>query len=156
MKILASLLIYLLIFPLIILSIPIVSTLLLTSWTGRTTIFGNEKWGRANNHPVHPTTGYWQEFAWLVWRNPVNNLMAITLAVKQKPYILVGDSGIGEKYRGGFYRIYMGKFWEYYWIKPYGKRCIRARIGWKINGKSLNERCEFVFTITPWKEYLGA
>lgn len=142
--------------PAIALSVPAVALLLKTSWDGRSTIFGNAKWGRANNHPSYPTKGWWQEFKWLVYRNPVNNLMTKTLAVdtSHEDYILTGDSGIGDKTHGGFYKVKLGKFWEYYWIKPYGTRCIRVRIGWKIYNSDLP--AAFVFAINPWKEYLGA
>jgi hypothetical protein len=134
-------------------SMPVVALLLLTGWDGKSTIFGNAKWGRGNNHYAYPTKNYWQEFLWLVWRNPVNNLMTKTLSVTKAPYSLIGDGGIGDKTRGGLYRALMGSAWEYYWIKPYGKRCIRARIGWKIH--NADRPAAFVFVINPWKEYLG-
>jgi hypothetical protein len=153
--IIISLLIFLLTLPVIILSIPAVAILLLTSWNGKTTIFGNAKWGRANNHPspTSRTSGYLQELLWLVWRNPVNNFLTETLSVTKAPYKLTGDPDIGDKTKGGFYSIRMGDAWEYYWIKPYGKRCIRARIGWKIH--NADSPSAFVFAINPWKEYSG-
>jgi len=147
--------------PAMVISVPVVAVLLLTSWDGRTTIFGNAKWGRANDHFAYPTKGYWQEFNWLVLRNPVNNLAGQFLGVPQRPYELIGDENIGDKIAGGFYAIHMpledGPAWEYYWIKPYNildqKRCIRARIGWKI--KDNIGKAAFVFAINPWKKYLG-
>lgn len=157
MRLLISIAIFLLIcVPAIVLSVPVVGGLLLTSWGGYTTIFGNAKWGRGNTHFSTPTKGWWQEFKWLVYRNPVNNLMARTLAIEwgAATRIVKGDEDIGDKTHGGFYRAYVLNFWEYYWIKPYGKRCLRVRIGWKILNS--DTPAAFVFSINPIKPYLGA
>lgn len=145
--------------PAILISVPVVAVLLLTAWDGRTTIFGNEKWGRANDHFAYPTKTYWEEFNWLVLRNPVNNLHSKYLAITQGFYKLDGDSEIGDKKKGGFYAIRMGRFWEYYWIKPYtvfgSRHCIRVRVGWKIHGNTVGNDSSFVFAVNPWKTYLG-
>lgn len=148
--------------PAIIISIPVVGGLLLTSWDGRSTIFGNSKWGRGNNHFSHPTTGFWSEFSWLVWRNPVNNLHFNYLSVDALPYVISGDDNIGDKIAGGFYealRLRRPRVWEYYWIKSYTlfgyKRCIRVRIGWKIH-KCMYDKAAFVFAINPLKPYSGS
>lgn len=144
--------------PIIIISVPVVGVMLLTKWDGRSTIFGNSKWGRANNHFAYPTKNYWEEFIWLVYRNPVNNLMTNNLAVSQRAYILKGDAYIGDKQKGGFYTVKMGRAWEYYWIKPYTifgiKKCIRVRIGWKIY-KNTNSTAQFVFVPNPIMTYRG-
>lgn len=153
-SIISTLIFLLICIPMIIVSAPVVAILLLTKWDGYSTIFGNSKWGRANNHFAYPTKTYWEEFNWLVIRNPVNNLMSHSLALKMKPYTLEGDENIGDKIAGGFYKITMGKGWEYYYIKPYGTRCIRIRIGWKIKGND-TELAPFVFAINFWKSYSG-
>ncbi len=140
--------------PVLIVSYPVVAVLLLTRWDGYTTVFGNEKWGRGNGHYKHATKGYWQEFLWLAYRNPINNMMN-SLAVTCKPYILIGNRKTGDKIAGGFYKIHMGKAWEIYWIKPYGKFCIRVRLGWKIEGKNPGEKCPLVFAIHPVMKYRG-
>lgn len=163
MRVLFSALIFFFIcLPAILLSIAAVPVMLLCGWDGRSTIFGNKKWGKGNEHPSHGTKGFWQEFNWLVFRNPVNNLHSFALAVPMKPYYLKGDGTIGDKTHGGFYRVRMGwhlddiKTWEYYWIYPYSKKlCIRARIGWKINGNSREALAPFVFTFNPVKPYRG-
>lgn len=142
----------LIVLPCIVVSYPAVALMLLTAWNGRTTIFGNAKHGYGEDRGY---IGYWQEFAWLVWRNPVNNLLSDTLAVRCSKYVLIGDSGIGDKSRGGFYKIIMDGGWEYYWIKPYGKRCIRLRMGWKIQGKKAGELCEWVLSFNPMHGYSG-
>jgi hypothetical protein len=143
--------------PMVLLSVPVVAWLLCTDWDGRTTIFGNAKWGRATDHFAYPTEGkFWKEFLWLVYRNPVNNLLTKTLAYDWKvseEVVLNGDLQIGDKVKGGFYSCFVGKFWEYYWIKPYGSRCIRARIGWKLYNS--DHPAAFVFAFNPWKQYLG-
>lgn len=133
---------------------PAVALLLLTRWDGRTTIFGNEKWGRGNDHHTHATKGYWQEFNWLTYRNPINNMMN-RFSVIGRPYILVGNPNTGDKSEGGFYRVRMGKAWEIYWIYPYGRHCIRVRLGWKIHRKNPGENCPLVFVINPFMPYRG-
>lgn len=138
----------------IVLSIPFVALALLTKWDGTTTIFGNRKWGRANNHFLYPTKGYWQEFNWLVIRNPVYNLNSEWLAATIAPFTSEGDLGIGDKKKQGYYKIKMGRFFEFYLVKKYLKtRCLRIRIGWKINEHE--GKAPFVFSINPFKKYSG-
>lgn len=139
----------LLVIPCIILGYPIVAILLLTPWDGRTTWFGNAKHGKG------ALPGHWHEFLWLAWSNPVNNLLSITLAVPYAGNVVTGDPGISDATHGGYYNISMGKAWEVYIITPYGKRCIRLRAGWKINGKQPGDLCEMVLTFNPMKPYLG-
>lgn len=154
LHLLASALIWLIVgLPAIVLGYPVLAILLLTKWDGRSTPWGNEKWGRATTHPSVPTTGYLSQLIWMAWRNPVYNLYAITLAAPAGARWGEGDPGIGDKYHGGFYRVRSGVFWEYYWVKPYGARCIRARWGWKMQANT--GPASFVFSINPWKEYAG-
>jgi hypothetical protein len=146
------------ILPAIATSIFFVPLMLLTKWDGRTTIFGNEKWGRGNNHFSFPTKGFGQELVWLIWRNPVNNLHSVTLATLCLSSRLIGNPNIGDKIAGGFYSAFSNAgAWEYYWVKPYilfgAARCIRVRIGWKIKDAGLF--APFVFAINPWKPYSG-
>jgi hypothetical protein len=135
----------------------VVPLILPTKWEGYTTIFGNAKWGRGRTHPYNFTRGFWSECNWLVLRNPVNNLMCRTLAVRAGAYHLVGDARIGDKTKGGFYYARMREFWEFYWVKPYtvfgSKRCVRVRVGWKIVNS--DRPAAFVFAISPFKRYLG-
>lgn len=157
---LISFIIWLATLPIFILSFIVVPLLLITKWDARSTVFGNFKWGRATDHYLYPTrNNYWREFVWLVLRNPIYNFDAVNLAVNQKPYTLVGDPEIGDKLKGGFYRVKMGWAWEYYWIKPYTlngqRRCIRLRIGWKIAGND-TPTAQFVFSVNPIRKYLGA
>lgn len=160
-RIFLSSIIYLATLPIIFAGYPVVALLLLTSWDGRSTIWGNRKWGRAREHPSPDsrTSGYWSELLWLAWRNPVNNLFCEVLAVDWSQEIrrVRGDEDIGDKKRGGFYAASVGDIWEYYWVKPYtvfgARRCVRARIGWKILNADMP--AAFVFAINPWKKYLG-
>lgn len=145
MKYLTYILIFIICIPI---GIPAVAILLLTPWSGATTIFGNVKHGKG------PIPYYWNAFCWLAFRNPVNNLLSITLAAPYEPYSLKGDPDIGDHTKGGSYKISMGKYWEYYLIKPYGKRCFRMRLGWKINQKT-GGLCEYVFAIEPFMKYSG-
>ena len=141
---------YTLIFVLgIIVSAPAVAILLLTPWDGRTTIFGNKQHGRGNNHFSTPTKGYWQEWKWLVIRNPVNNLGELLAAPYSTP-VITGNTGIIDQREQGSYRIRMGKYWEYglvwYWSKT---RCLRIRLGWKILGNK-DGTCNYVLSVIPF------
>lgn len=152
---LISFLIWLLItMPVKVVSVPVVAVLLLTSWDGRNTVFGNRTYGRGTNHPDHGTQGkYWLEFNWLVLRNPCWNLDNEVLCLGKGEYTASGDLGISDKHRGGFYSVRQGWAWEYYWIKPYGiKRCIRARIGWKLFNPD-STKAAFVFSVNPFKPF---
>jgi hypothetical protein len=144
--------------PLIIISVPVVAVMLLTKWSGYTTLFGNEKWGRGHDHFEFATKTYWQEFNWLVLRNPVNNLHSQFLSVAQSLYRLEGNYPIGDKVAGGRYFIKMNSAWEFYYIKPYtvfgSHRCVRLRAGWKIESND-KPRASFVFAINPVKSYQG-
>ncbi len=147
--------------PAIIIAPFVVSVLLLTKWDGRSTIFGNRRHGRGNNHFSFPTKGYWQEFNWLVLRNPVSNLCFETLAIKQDFYKIkcVPVCNIGDKDNEGYYLIKMGKFWEFHYIKKYTifgfKKCIRLRAGWRIKDNE-NKTASFTFQFNPIKTYRGA
>lgn len=139
--------------PLQYMAVPL---LLLTKWDGTSTLFGNRLYGRGNSHPVHGTKGFWQEFVWLTYRNPINNLLN-ALAVPCVDYKLTGNPRIGDKIAGGMYKIKMGKAWEFYYIKPYMKKhCARVRLGWKIEGKAPGEMCPMVFMVRPIMNYSGA
>lgn len=154
---LASTLIFLcIVVPAILASLFVVPVLLLTKWDGRTTIFGNSKWGRASNHPYNATFGYLSEFNWLVLRNPVYNLGRHYLCAKGVSYKITGDTEIGDKIAGGSYVARMGRYWEYYTIIPYtffGKKCVRVRIGWKLHRSDYP--AAFCFVINPWMPYRG-
>lgn len=162
LRCLASFLIYLTVqLPASLIAWPCLAIALLTKWDGSTLFFGNSKWGRATNHYLVPTNGeYLKELLWMAWRNPVYNLGQHVLSVKMKPWLVVakGDENIGDKIAGGFYSLRMGKFWEFYYIKSYTflgqRRCVRARIGWKISGNT-TDLCEYVFSINPFKDYTG-
>lgn len=157
-KIAISFLIYLLIvLPAILVSIFVVPVMLACGWKGYTTLFGNSKWGKANTHPYLATKGFLQEFNWLVLRNPVNNLHTKLLSVTVASSTIVqGKPNIGDKTAGGFFEARSGWFWELYWVIPYnfiGRRCLRARIGWKLINS--DKPAAFVFAITPLKKYSG-
>lgn len=160
-KVLISFLIWIFIcVPVILISPFIVGVLLLTKWDGRSTIFGNRRHGRGNNHFSFPTKGYFQEFNWLVLRNPVSNLCFETLAVKQKSYDIecFPRCDIGDKNYPGYYIAQMGLFWEFHYIKTYNifgfRKCVRLRAGWRIKDND-KELSSFTFQFNPIKTYRG-
>lgn len=72
-----------------------VPVMLRTKWDGRTTIFGNFKWGRGDDHYSAPSNGeYWKQYRFLCWRNPVSNFGKFQLAVDDKPWVWLCDQHI--------------------------------------------------------------
>lgn len=132
----------------LIISIPVTALLLLMPWRGYTTIFGNAKWGRGNEHPSTPTKGYWQEYHWLVIRNPVNNLCS-RLAIPLYQTNVIGNTAIIDQRESGYYYISMMGGWEFGLIILYGNRCFRVRLGWKILGNT-SGFCDYVCSIAPF------
>ena len=146
----------LVVLPLQVIGYPLVAILLLTKWNARSTWWGNAKHGKGESRGCDTP---WKQYLWLVWRNPVNNLLSFTLAAPCVAHVVNGDATIDDDSHGGFYSITTISAWEYYWIKPYtlfeSRRCIRMRLGWKINGKQPGDLCEFVLTLNPVKQYFG-
>ena len=133
-----------------------VPILLLTKWNGTSTWFGNMLHGRGNQHHTHTTKSFWQEFVWLTYRNPINNLLNSFGVPHQYINGVKGNPNIGDKIAAGWYFLRMGKHWEFYCIIPYWKNhCVRIRLGWKIYGKELGELCPMVFVICPIQNYSG-
>lgn len=81
MRFAVSLLICLLLWlPLAAIGLLVVWALLLTSWDGRTTWFGNFLYGRNGNHHVPANPTFWQQWIFLAIRNPVSNFGKFTLS----------------------------------------------------------------------------
>ena len=75
MRFLASSLIWFGLFlPMMLLSFLVVPIMCLTKWDGKTTWFGNFKYGRGDTHYKAPSEGkYWKQVRFLCIRNPVSN-----------------------------------------------------------------------------------
>lgn len=111
--------------------------------------------------------GWVNRTGWL-WRNPCYGYNR-DLGVYDDEISIVKVSGnpdITDRHRiSGYYFVrayddfsYLSGF-EFYIVAPYklGKleRCLRARIGWKLNSKTLARRgfAPLVFTVNPIKKY---
>lgn len=89
----ASTLIFVLLqLPMMLISFFVVPFMLLTKWDGRTTWFGNFKYGRGDTHYKAPSNGeYWRQYTFLCWRNPVSNFGKLVLCVKVAPWVWLHD-----------------------------------------------------------------
>jgi hypothetical protein len=89
-------------------SIPIVAILLSTSWSGKSTWFGNYLHGRGHEHYNQGKVGFWPEYIWLVFRNPVSNFGKFVLSVNPEyKWVWLIDQHI------------VGTFWvKYGWKNP--------------------------------------
>jgi hypothetical protein len=110
MNFLISSLIWFLVFlPMVLISFPVVAIMLLTSWDGTTTWFGNSKYGRGDTHYEAPSVGiFWRQWNFLCIRNPVSNFGKKVLSVssdKTWPWL------VDKKIIGNFY-------WLYGWKNP--------------------------------------
>lgn len=81
MKLAASFLVFMFAWlPMAALGLVSVACLLLTSWDGRSTWFGNYLYGRLGNSHVPPEPSFWQQWHFLAIRNPVSNFGKFTLS----------------------------------------------------------------------------
>lgn len=111
MKFLASTLIFVFAkFPVILVSFIVVPFMLLSKWDGRTTWFGNFKWGRGKEHYKFPATTRWRQWVFLCIRNPVSNFGKQVLAVKDAPWVWLHDQQIYKRFH-----------WKYGWKTPSGE-----------------------------------
>lgn len=101
MKFLASTAIFLFAqLPVMLASFVIVPCLLLTKWDGKTTWFGNFKYGRGDTHYKAPSNGeFWKQYRFLCIRNPVSNFGKQVLAVADKPWVWLYDVQIYKALR---------------------------------------------------------
>jgi len=106
--------------------------------------------------------GYLNRCGWL-WRNP-NYPFQRWAAVEYAPHYLVtwkGDAEISDKYaRSGYYFALalsgtQAVAFEFYAVIPWGKKCTRIRLGWKIMTDKFESLgyAPMVNTITPVKGY---
>ncbi|MHB8981453.1 hypothetical protein [Thiobacillus sp.] len=106
MKFLASTLIWFGVFlPMVLISFPVVAAMLLTKWDGKTTWFGNWKYGRGDTHYKAPSEGiFWKQWRFLCIRNPASNFGKRVLSVKDAKWVWLHDRRI------------VGRFhWKYGW-----------------------------------------
>lgn len=84
--------------PMVVISMPVVAVLLLTNWDGRTTWFGNFLYGRAGNHHMPPNPTLFEQWQFLVIRNPVSNFGKFVLSTSPKsPLVWLIDSHVGGR-----------------------------------------------------------
>lgn len=140
----------------------VVPILLLTRWNGRTTWFGNSKHGKGHDHFEQGRKGFWPEFVWLTYRNPINNLLNHFGKPAPDSYVLTGNPNTSDNKGGetGAYAIITDTIWEFFYVKPYkipfmNPRCVRIRLGWKIHEKLPGELCPMVMAVNPIQNYYG-
>jgi len=99
--------------PMVILSFLVVPFLCLTKWDGKTTWFGNFKYGRGDTHYKAPSNWeYWKQVRFLCIRNPVSNFGKQVLSVKEGGLKAVGGPWLIDRHVVG--RLY----WMYGWKNP--------------------------------------
>ena len=111
MKFLASTLVFIPWFLAWLVSLIVVPFMLRSKkWDGRTTWFGNFKWGRGEEHYNYPATTRWRQWVFLCIRNPVSNFGKQVLAVKDAPWVWLYDVQIYKRFH-----------WKYGWKTPSGE-----------------------------------
>ena len=122
-------------------------------------------------------TGWWARYCWLALRNPINYFQYYKLGVAYELGNISDISYSGNRFtsdwirKGGSnnsglfvaeVRIRNRTYWELYWVFNWSDdRCLRLRLGWKINQvpeKSIydqvveNRHFQFTFNLHPYKE----
>ena len=125
MRFVASTVIWFCLFlPMVLISFFVVPIMCLTKWGGKSTWFGNIKYGRGDTHYKAPSEGkYWKQVRFLCIRNPVSNFGKKVLSVKESatlPWLI-------DKH------IYNNFYWMY---------------GWKLSTPETNGNRTFVYR--PW------
>lgn len=142
--------------PLIVVSAFVVPVMLMKGWEGYTTWFGNRKYGRFGNK-AYWTESRFQEWLFLVIRNPISNFGKETMSVTlTQPVIGIGDPEITDGKPGitGYYYARSGWKWEVRMVyKTFPGRCFEGRWGWKMLGKQQGDKCTFVCRENPFKKY---
>lgn len=145
--------VYGLLIPLSTFAVPV---MLWRGWEGYTGWFGNRRYGRYGN-AAYPTNNRWQEWLFLVVRNPISNFGKEVLAVTvRKTVRMAGNPTITDGVPGitGWYYARSGWAWEVRAVyKTFPGRCFEGRWGWKIPGKDLGESATFVCRANPFKKF---
>lgn len=111
MKFVASSAIWLILWlPAWIVSIFVVPFMLRSKWDGKTTWFGNFKWGRGEEHYNYPAKTRWRQWVFLCIRNPISNFGKQVLAVKEADWVWLHDQQIYKRFH-----------WKYGWKTPSGE-----------------------------------
>ena len=114
--IISSLIWFCLFLPMVLLSFLVVPALCLTQWEGKTTWFGNFKYGRGDTHYKAPSEGkYWKQVRFLCIRNPVSNFGKQVLSLPDSlgwPLSVLGGPWLIDQHVVGTF------YWMYGWKNP--------------------------------------
>jgi hypothetical protein len=101
----------------VLLSFAVVPIMCLTNWDGKTTWFGNFKYGRGDTHYKAPSNGkYWLQLRFLCIRNPVSNFGKWVLSVVDAPWVWLIDA-----------KVYKNFYWKFGWKGPDPNAAIKLR-----------------------------
>ncbi len=94
--------------PVVLVGFVVVPFMLRTKWDGKTTWWGNFKYGRGDTHYKKPSKGiFWRQWMFLCLRNPASNFGKRVLSVKDAPWVWLYDAHvIGNLY------------WKFGWKDP--------------------------------------
>lgn len=105
----SSLIWFCLFLPMVLLSFIVTPLLCLTKWDGKTTWFGNAKYGRGDTHYKAPSEGkYWKQVRFLCIRNPVSNFGKQVLSLPDS----LGWPWLHDQHVVGTF------YWMYGWKNP--------------------------------------
>jgi hypothetical protein len=101
-------------------------------------------------------SGILGRYYWLAIRNPLNYFGYKVLGYKASREIAgspIGDTG--GKTPGFVHYEYDGVY-EYYYIKKWSAtKCLRFRLGWKLQGTKAGSWAQWVLVLQPYKAYWG-
>lgn len=116
-------------------------------------------------------SGIWNWYCWVGWRNPLNYFGYKVLGYNVESISLItaycdANFRLGEigdtKHVGFIYSEFLingSTLYEYYWVKAYNfrgtEKCIRFRMGYKLDVPVIGEWCQEVFVIQPFHAFTG-
>lgn len=155
MRILATYLIWLTYIPMIIIGWVVIPFMLLTEWDGKSTAWGNRKYGRTGSAAM-PCNGFWCAYYSLAFRNPVSNYGKETLAIKPVGVVTItGNKNITDGkpgIEGAYFAHDESWHWEHRVVRrTFPGRCFEGRWGWKLNGGT--GLATFVCRANPFKKF---
>lgn len=116
------------------------------------------------------SSGLWNRYVWLAFRNPLNYFGYKVLGVQVKTaieaiYETMSALNVGDTTETGFYYaeaiIDGSRYYEYYWVISYPllpTYCFRFRMGHKLKklqDNKIGDYIQFVMVISPFHSYSG-
>ncbi len=100
--------------------------------------------------------GVLYRYYWLAIRNPLNYFGYKVLGYKATRAIAGSPIGDDNGKTPGYVVYDVDNVYEYYYIKKWSAtKCLRFRLGWKLQNTKAGEWAQWVLVLQPYKDYWG-